>query len=322
MDRRRFLLTSLAGVLALPLAAEAQEAGTVFRVGFLWSGGSPPSSTRMDAFRQGLRDSGYVEGRNLAIQLRHAEEAVRLLALATELARLPVHVIAAFGDLGPKMAQQATAVVPIVALADDFVGAGLAATLARPGRNTTGVTIFSPELSAKRLTLLRQLMPHVSRVAVLWDPVNDTQLKATQEAARPLTVKLLIFEVRNQNDLVKAFQAMRMQRAEALSVFASPLLSSLQQAIMDFTANQKLPAIYQWKEHAPAGGLMSYGPGLAEMWRQTARVVGKVLNGAKPAQLPVEQPSRFELVINLKTARELGLTIPPSLLARADQVIE
>jgi len=322
MNRRRFLLTSLAGALAAPLAAEAQQAKPTYRVGLLWSGGSPPSRARMESFREGLRDSGYVEGQNLAIEIRHGADGERLRALAAELVASQVNVIAAFGDLGPNMAQRVTTVVPIVALADDFLGAGLAPSLARPGGNTTGVTIFSPELSAKRLALLKDLIPQVSRVAVLWDPVNNSQLKATEQAARSLSMKLQVLAVRSQSDLAQAFREMKRERAEALNVFASPLLSGLQQAIQDFAASHRLPAIYQWKEHAQAGGLMSYGPGLAEMWRQTARVVGKVLKGAKPADLPVEQPTKFELVINLKTAKALGLTIPPSLLARADQVIE
>ena len=323
MDRRRFLLTSLAGALAVPLAVGAQqEAGKVVRVGVLWPGPSAPPGTRMDSLRQGLRESGYIEGKNLAIDLRHAEGSERLRELAAELVKLNVSVIATFGDLAPKMAQQATTVVPIVALADDFIGAGLVSSLARPGGNMTGVTIFSPELSAKRLALLKELFPKVSRVAVIWDPGSNTQLKATEAAARLLNVKLQVLEVRGQGDLAGVFQAAKKGQAEALNVFASPLLSSLHQTILDFAASNRLPAIYQWKEHAQTGGLVSYGPGLSEMWLQTARVVGKILKGAKPADLPVEQPTKFELVINLKTAKALGLTIPPSLLLRADQVIE
>jgi putative tryptophan/tyrosine transport system substrate-binding protein len=322
MDRRRFLLTSLAGALAAPLAAGAQPTARVHRVGLLWSGASPPSASRMEWFREGLRESGYVEGQNLVVDVRYSEAAARLRTLAAEFVGAHVSVIATFGDLGPKAAQQATAVVPIVALADDFVGAGLAPSLARPSGNITGVTIFSPELSAKRLSLLKEVLPRVSRVAVFWDPATDTQLKATQEAARSLNVTLQVLEVRSQNDLTGAFQAATRERPEALNVFASPLLSTMQQAIVDFAATKKFPAIYQWKEHAQGGGLMSYGPSLADMWRQTARVVGKILKGAKPADLPIEQPTKFELAINLKTAKALGLTIPPSLLARADQVIE
>jgi putative ABC transport system substrate-binding protein len=184
------------------------------------------------------------------------------------------------------MAQQATTVVPIVALADDFVGAGLVPSLGRPGGNMTGVTIFSPELSAKRLALLKELLPRVSRVAVLWDPVIDTQLRATEEAARVLGIKLQVLEVRGRADLAKVFQMAKDGRAEALNVFASPLLSSLQTAIMELAATNRLPAIYQWKEHAQAGGLVSYGPSASDMWRQTARVVGKILMGRKAERTP------------------------------------
>jgi len=172
------------------------------------------------------------------------------------------------------------------------------------------------------LSLLKEMLPSLSRVADLWDPVNPTQLKSTQNAALPLGVKIQVLEVRGREDVFKGFQAATKARAEALNVFASPLLSSLQKSIRDLAARYHLPAIYQWREHAEEGGLMSYGPSLAEMWRQTALVTGKILNGAKPTDLPIEQPTKFELAINLKTAKALGLTIPPSLLQRADQVIE
>jgi putative ABC transport system substrate-binding protein len=322
MDRREFIGTLAGGLLAAPLAAEAQQAGKVYRIGVLWAGISPPPPPRLDWFRQGLREAGYVDGQNIVIDVRYAEGAGRLRELAAELAKLNVSVIAAFGDLAPRMAQQATAVTPIVALTDDFVGAGLSSSLARPGTNITGVTIFSPELSAKRLELLKQMLPKVSRIAALWDPATPSQLRAVEDAARSLGLKIQVLEVRGRNDVIGAFQAAKKERAEALNVLASPLLSSLQQAIMDLAATHRLPAIYQWKEHAAAGGLVSYGPSLAAMWQQTAQVVAKILRGSKPSDLPVEQPTKFELVINLKTAKALGLTIPPSLLARADEVIQ
>ena len=321
MNRRAFV-TGLGVMLASSVHAEAQQRAATVRVGLLWPGGGPPSRLRMDAFRSGLRDLGYLDGSNLSIDMRHAEQERRLYQLAMELVQSNVNVIASFGDLGPKMAQKATRTIPIVALTDDFVGAGLVTSLARPEGNTTGVNILSPELSAKRLSFLRDLLPRVSRVGVLWDPINPSQLIATQEAAKHLALTLNVFEIRGRNDLGPAFKAMSNGRVEAVNVFASPLLSSLQQLIQDFAAGSRLPAIYQWKEHAEAGGLASYGPSLAEMWRQTGAVVGKILKGAKPADLPVEQPTKFELVINLKTARALGLTIPPSLLLRADEVIE
>jgi putative ABC transport system substrate-binding protein len=298
MDRRTFVAGILA-LFAVPLAAEAQEAGKVYRIGILWPGASPPPGSRLDWFREGLRESGYVEGQNVAIELRYSERGERLHDFATELARLNVSVIMAFGDLAPQMAQRATTTIPIVALTDDFVGTGLATSLARPSGNTTGVTILSPELNAKRLGLLKEIVHKVSRVAVLWDPATPTQLRAIDEAARSLGVKLQVLEVRGGGDLAGAFQAAKKQRAQALDVSSSPLIASLFRPIIDLAAANRIPVTYQWKEHAQAGGLVSYRPSLAAMWRQTAVVAGKILKGAKPVDLPIEQPTRFELVINL-----------------------
>jgi putative ABC transport system substrate-binding protein len=208
----------------------------------------------MESFREGLRESGYVEGQDIAIDLRYAEAGERLRALAEELVQLNVSVMVAFGDQAPAVAQRATSVVPIVAVADDIVGTGLVRSLARPGGNLTGMTIMSPELSAKRLAVLKELIPRLTRVAVIWDPANRSQLTATEEAARSLSVKLQVLEVRNRDDVPRAFQAARNGRAQALNVLASPLLSSLQESIMDQAASHRLPAIYQWKEHADAGG--------------------------------------------------------------------
>lgn len=304
------------------LEAQTPPAPKIHRVGVLWPGAAPPPGARMEWFRQGLREFGYVEGQNIAIDLRYAETGERLRGLASELVQSNVGVIATFGDLAPTVAQQATSTIPIVALADDFVGARLVPNLARPGGNLTGVTILSPELSAKRLAVLKELMPKLSRVAVLWDPANPSQKMATEEAARALSIRLLVFEVRKGDDLPDVFRAAKSGRAEALNVFASPLLSSLQQSIMELAARHRLPAIYQWKEHAEAGGLVAYGPSLAGMWRQTAVVVAKILNGAAPATVPIEQPTRFELVVNLRTAKQLSLTIPPGFRLRADHLIE
>jgi putative ABC transport system substrate-binding protein len=254
----------------------------------------------MEWFRDGLRESGYVEGQNVAIDLRYAEAGERLRALAGELVQSKVNVIVTFGDLAPAMAQRATSVVPIIAIADDIVGTGLVPNLARPGGNLTGVTIMSPELSAKRLAVLKELIPKLTRVAVMWDPANRSQLTATEEAARSLSLKLQVLEVRGREDIPRAFQAAKNGRAEALNVLASPLLSSLQESVMDQAASNRLPAIYQWKEHVESGGLVSYGPSLAAMWRQAGLIASKILNGANPATLPVEQPTRFELVINMR----------------------
>jgi len=322
VDRRTFVGTLSIGLLTAPLAVEAQQGGKVYRVGVLWPGASPPPGSRMEWLRQGLRESGYIEGQNITIDLRYAETGPRLRELTGELVQLNVDVILTFGDLAPKMAQQATATVPIVAAMDDFRGAGLVPNLSRPGGNITGVSILSPELSAKRLELLRQILPKMSRVAALWDPGSPSQLPVTENAARSLGLKLQLLEVRGRGDLPAAFQAAKEGRAQALNVLASPLLVSLQQAIIDLATENRLPAIYQWKEQAQDGGLVSYGPSLGELWRQNALVVAKILKGAKPGDLPVEQPTKFELVINLKTAKALGLTIPQSMLARADEVIQ
>ena len=316
MDRRAFL-AGAAALLAAPPAASPQPAGKVTRVGVVWPGASPPRPPRMEAFREGLREAGYVEGQNVAIELRHAEVSERLRELAAELVRLSVAVIATFGDLGLQAARRTTTTIPIITLTDDFVG-----SLARPGENITGVSLLAAELSAKRLELLREILPRLSRVAVLADSATGTQVKVTENAARSLGVRLQIVEVQGRNDLARAFQAAKKERAEALHIFSSPLLASLYRDIIGLAAHSRLPVTYQWKEHAEAGGLVSYGPSLPGVWRQTALVVGKILKGSKPGDLPVEQPNKFEQVINLKTARALGLTIPSSLLHRADHVIE
>src|SRR5262249_8077414 len=303
VNRRTFLGGLGFSVLAAARSVSAQQLGKVHRVGVLWPGASPPSPPRMDWFRQGLQGSGYVEGPNLTIDLRYAEEGERLRELAYELVISNVHVIAAFGDLGPRMAQRATIMTPIVALADDFVGSGLVGNLARPDRNTTGVSILAPELSAKRLQVLTELVPKISRVAILWDPATPSQLKAIEDTAASLRLTLQVLKVHGRNDLTPAFQIAKTWRAEGVDVLSSPLLASLSHAIIDLAAKYRLPAIYQWREQVEAGGLISYGASLAAMWQQTAKVVGNVLKGANPADLPVEQPAKFELVINLKTAK-------------------
>ena len=320
---RREFITLIGGAAAWPLAARAQQADGIRKIGLLWPAASPPDSPRMESFRQGLRQLGYVEGQNVAIELRYAERGLQQLpSLAAELVRMDVDVIVTFGDLTPKIAQQATAVIPIIAIGDDILGAGLIAGLSRPGGNTTGLTILSPELSAKRLELLQEIVPGMSRVAAVWDPTTGkSQVTLSENAARSLKLKLQIVEVQNR-DVAAAFQAALGGQAEALNVFSSPLLSSLDREIIDLASEYRLPAIYQWKEHVAAGGLISYGPGLASMWRQAGFIVVKVLKGAKAGDLPVEQPTKFELAVNLRTAKVLGLTIPEPFLLRADEVIE
>jgi putative ABC transport system substrate-binding protein len=262
--------------------------------------------------------------RTSAIELRYAQGGPQQLPeLAAELVRLKVDVIFASGDLAPKVAQQATETIPIVTIGDDILGARLITSLSRPGGNTTGLTILSPELSAKRLEVLRDIIPGLSRVTALWDPTTGaSQVTMTTSAAVSLNLKLQVLEVRRREDVAGAVRAARNSQADALNVFSSPFLAALHREIIAFAAEHRLPAIYQWKEHAEAGGLVSYGPSLAAMWRQSAIIVSKVLKGAKPADLPVEQPSKLELVVNLRTAKSLDLTISPPVLLRADEVIE
>jgi putative tryptophan/tyrosine transport system substrate-binding protein len=325
----RLRLTTLASIVAVlmfagPLGAQAQRVATVSSVGVLYPGGSAALAPRMEAFRRGLRESGYVEGTNVSLEIRYADgRSDRLASMAAELARRQVRVIATSGDFATRVVQQATTTIPIVAFTDDLVGTGLVASHARPGGNTTGISILSPELNAKRLQMLKEVSPGIARVAVLWDPATGrAQLKAIEAVSRSLGVQLLILEVRDPDDLDGLFTTARNEGAGAINILASPLLASYSRKIVDLAAKNRLPAIYQWREHAEAGGLMSYGPNLLDAWRQTGLLVGKVLRGAKPADLPIEEPTNFELVINLKTATALGVNVPPSLLSRADRVIQ
>jgi putative ABC transport system substrate-binding protein len=323
MKRRDFI--ALVGAFAgtFSLAAQAQQTGAA-KVGLLWPGGGPPPPPRLESFREGLRRSGYVEGQNLAIELRYAEANQHELAdRAADLLRTKVDVIATFGDLATKIAQQATSTVPIVALSDDLLGSGLIGSLSRPGGNTTGITILAPELTAKRLDLLSSIVPGISRVAGLWDPnTGASQVAMAENVARAMKLKLHILEVAQRSDLEGAFRAARDGQAQAMNVFSSPFLASLYREIIERAAEYRLPAIYQWREHTEAGGLMSYGPSLPAMWQQDGALVAKVLKGAKPSELPVEQPSKFELVINLNTAKAQGLTVSNQMQLLADQVIE
>jgi len=309
-------------VVATPLAGEAQQAGKIPRIGVLqvWSSADP----MVELIRQSLREVGYVEGQTIAIEFRLAEgKTERLPALAADLVQLKVDAIMTFGDPAIRAAQQATRTIPIVAATDDLVGAGLVASLARPGGNTTGVSILASELNVKRLELLKRALPRVSRIAALWDPGSGTfHLKGLEAAARSLGVELQILEVRRPEDFRRAFEAAKKARAGALNVLASPFLYGHRQTIIDLAAKNRLPAIYQWREMAEAGGLMSYGPTLSELLRLCATVLDRILKGAKPGDLPVEQPRKLELVINLKTAKALGLKIPQSVLIRADEVIQ
>src|SRR6516165_4225966 len=322
MNRREFITLFGAGAAAWPLAVRAQASSA--KVGLLWPGAGPPVSPRMESFREGLRRSGYVEGQNVTIELRYTQAGQEQLAdHAADLVRANVDVIATFGDGGTKIAQGATSTIPIVTIGDDLLGSGLIGSLSRPGANTTGISIVAAELSAKRLELLSTIAPGLSRVVGLWDPTTGpSQVAMTENAARTMKLKLQILEVAHRDDLDGAFRAARDGQAQAVNVFSSPFLASLYREIIDRAAEYRLPAIYQWKEHAEAGGLMSYGPSLPAMWEQDGALVAKVLKGAKPSDLPVEQPSKFELVINLKIAKALGLTVSRDFLLIADDVIE
>jgi putative tryptophan/tyrosine transport system substrate-binding protein len=330
VDRREFVGTLAGGLLAAPLAAEAQPAAKVARIGYL-SGSLAAGPHLREAFRQGLRDLGYVEGRNVVIEYRDAEGKVeRLPALAAELVALKVDVIVtAAGTLVALAAQQATRTLPIVfAAAADPVGSGLVTSLARPGGNVTGLSLLTPELVGKCLEQLKQAVPGVTRVAVLWSPgalgerTEKDMLKGAEVAGRELGVRLQFVEARGPKDFDRAFSDMTRARAGALTVLASVMFTNERRRLVDLAAKHRLPAVYSLREFVDAGGLMAYGPNLADLFRRAAVYVDKILKGAKPADLPVEQPTTFELVINLKTAKALGLTIPQSLLQRADQVIQ
>jgi putative ABC transport system substrate-binding protein len=322
MKRRQFISLLGGAAMARPFAAFAQGAA-VPKIGVLWPGAMPPTWPRMESFRLALRQFGYVDGQSVAIELRYANKgAQQLPELAAELVRLKVDVITAFGDLAPKVAQQVTERIPIVAICDDIIGAGLVPNLSHPGANITGFTILAPELSAKRLEVLKELLPGLSRVAALWDPTTGkAQVTESEKAASSMNLTMQFLEVRNRESISGALAAARNGRAEAISVFASPVLASLGE-IIPLAAEYQLPAIYQWREAVEAGGLLSYGADLASMWRQSGVIVARIMKGERPETLPVQQPARFELAVNAKTAMLLKLPIPSEILVRADAVID
>jgi putative ABC transport system substrate-binding protein len=327
--RLAFSISVLLGGLYSPLAAEAQQAGKITRIGYL-VGNLVAGPHLPAAFREGLRDLGYVEGRNFVIEIRDAEGKLeRLPALAAELVALKVDVIMAGSTPHALAAKQATTTIPIVfAAADDPVGSGLVTSLARPGGNVTGLSLLAPELVGKRLELLTQAVPGVTRVAVLWQPgglgqrTEQDQLQQANVAARALGVRLHFIEARGPGDIDRAFSDMIRLRTSALTVLTGTMFFGQHRRLVDLAATNRLPAVYPWREGVDAGGLMSYGPDLADLYRRAATYVDKILKGAEPGGLPIQQPTKFELVINLKTAKTLGLTIPQSVLTRADQVIE
>jgi putative ABC transport system substrate-binding protein len=318
-------------LLAAPFAAvTAQPREKVPRVGYLNPGSSsdPLTQRRLEAFRQGLRELGYVDGRNIAIEARWAEGKYdRYPALAADLVRLKVDVIVAQGGTATQAAQQATRTIPIVmSLVLDPVGSGIVPSLARPGGNVTGTSFMAPDLVGKQLELLKELVPKVSRVAFLLHPANPGSaliLREAEAAARILEVRPQILEARSPQEIDSAFAAMTRERAGALLIFPDPLFGTQRRQIAELAAKRRLPAIHGGTpDYAEAGGLMVYSPNILDLKRRAATYVDKILKGAKPADLPVEQPTKFELIINLKAAKALGLTIPPSLLRRADQIID
>ena len=328
--KRRELITLIGGAVATwPLAASAQQAPKFPRIGYL-TGNLATGLRLREAFLQGLRELGYIEGRDLAIEYRDAEGVYeRFPTFAAELIALKVDVIVVTNTPAALAAMQATRTMPIVlAWAGDPVGSGLITSLARPGNNVTGLSALAPELVGKRLELLTQTVPGVSRIAVLWNPgdyVERTEKEMLNEAhiaARALGVQLQVIEARGPEDFDRAFSDMTSKRATAVTVQSTNIFFIERNRLVKKMAESRLPAVYLTREFVDAGGLMSYGASVPDLFRRAASYVDKILKGARPSDLPVEQPTKFELVINLKTAKALGLDIPPTLLARADEVIE
>jgi putative tryptophan/tyrosine transport system substrate-binding protein len=330
--RRRDFVTLLGGAAAWPGAARGQPGAKVARIGYLVTASleSPEGRAMADAFRQGLRERGYVEGQSIIIEYRSAHGRIeRFPELVNELASLNLDLILAPNTPAARAAQRATTTIPIVVpVMGDPVADGLVASLAHPGGNITGLTFLGPELVSKRLGLLKQALPNASRVAALWhsgaygERTTREMLQATDAAARTLAVELQLVEVRGVDEFNRAFSAMTGNRADALIVLPSPLLFNERKNIVDLAMKHRLPSISMAREFAELGGLMAYGASLTDLQRRSATYVDKILKGAKPADLPVEQPTKFEFVINLKTAKALGLTIAESFQLLADEVIE
>jgi putative tryptophan/tyrosine transport system substrate-binding protein len=315
-------------VLATIHLAEAQQPKKVFRIGYLAAGTLSSTASNREVFLNGLREFGYVENKNLVIEYRYAEgKSERLAELAADLIRLKVDVIVTATTPGVLAAKKATSTVPIVfAAVADPVRAGLVSSLARPGGNITGLSMLNPELGGKRLELLKETFPKISRIAYLSGTrtpgIVESSSTAIQEAARALGLQLQSLDVRSAKDFDGAFDAVLKERAQALTTSSGPVININQQRIVDFAAKNRLPAIYPSSEFIDAGGLMFYGVSFSDLFRRAATYVDKILKGANPADLPVEQPTKFEFIINLKTAKQIGLTIPPNVLARADRVIK
>jgi putative ABC transport system substrate-binding protein len=325
MKRRTFLAMVSGSLLVVPLAAGAQQVGKVYRIGILETIPAARNTANLDALRKGLRDLGYVEGRNLFIEYRSADgRAERFPDLASELVRLKVDLIVTRGTPAARAAKDATGTIPVI-MATMGDPRAIVASFARPGGNITGVTTFSTELTAKRIEILKELVPSLSRVALLHNmgnPAVPPEWEETKTAARSLGLQAELLDVRSQGDLGRAFERAIRQHVDALVIGADGLTQMHQQTIVDWVARNRLPAVYPAREFVEAGGLIAYAVNYPDLYFRFASFVDKIFKGAKPADLPIEQPTKFELVINLKTAKALGLTIPPSLLQRADQVID
>jgi putative tryptophan/tyrosine transport system substrate-binding protein len=326
MRRRDFISLVGAASIAWPLAARAQQTGKLPKLGFL-TAGSPGATFALPALLAGLRQLGWIEGKTIVIEYRYAENRNdRLAELAAELVRLNVDVIVAAGTLAPLAAKQASTTIPIVMTsAGDPLESGLVASLAQPGGNVTGLSLMMGDVSGKRVELLKELVPGLARVAVLWNatnPYSTAVFKETEDAARTLAIDVQSLGVKDPADFASAFELARQKRPEALFTIDDPLTLSQRDPILSFAAAQRLPAIYGVREFATAGGLMAYGASVPDLYRRAAAYADKILRGAKPSALPVEQPTKFDFVINLKTAKAIGLVVPQTLLVAADEVIE
>jgi len=321
------LFAIVVALMSVGVRIEAQQPTKVSRIGYVDGGSPSTNAARIDAFRQGLREHGYVEGKNIVVEYRHTEGKLdRLPTVLAELLRLKVEVIVAGGGGGAiAAAKQATKTIPIVMpMAIDPVGQGFVTSLARPGGNVTGLATLAPQISGKQLEILREVVPKLSRVAVLGSSTNAANALLLNEVEPPAAafgVKLQYLDVLSPKDFDSAFRAAVKGRAEAVLVLTGPVVNSQRKQIADFAAKNRLPAILPFPEYVDAGGLMSYSASVTDMYRRAATYVDKILKGAKPAELPVEQPVKFEFIINLKAAKQIGLTIPPNVLARADRVI-
>jgi putative tryptophan/tyrosine transport system substrate-binding protein len=325
--KRREFITLLGGAAAWPLAAHAQQAGKVYRIGFLGNSTAALEANLVGPFREGLRDLGYVEGQNILIEYRWAEgEYERFPAITAELITLKVDVIVTAGTPASLAVKKAATSIPLVMVAvGDPVATGLVASLGRPGGNITGLTSIASEMEGKRLELLREVVPNISHIAVLWNAASPIQIIEEREvraAAQISGMKMLSLGVRTVEEIEDALTTIVRERPGGLLVLADRLFLHHRTRIMDFAVQRRLPGVHAYRELVEAGGLMSYGPSYADMHRRAASYVDRILKGSKPADLPVQAPVKFELVINLKAAKALGLEIPPTLLARADEVIE